>query len=161
MLKVRRPARTLLQLLNAREKVFRPQGIFPFRKRSRRQPVAFVWQERWRDFVFSDSWQARSAVLRQQSAKRTNENSPAIHRWVQTINREFSRRSGQQTLRGPTHTGWLSAARFTDSESNNPRQSQHSKCWAIFDRPLRGLGCQANGAGDFRFVGADSRSLLP
>jgi hypothetical protein len=28
MIKVRRPARTLLQLLNAREKVFRPQGIF-------------------------------------------------------------------------------------------------------------------------------------
>jgi hypothetical protein len=30
----------MLQLLNAREKVFRPQGIFLFRKRSRRQPVA-------------------------------------------------------------------------------------------------------------------------
>jgi hypothetical protein len=30
MIKVRRPARTILQLLNAREKVFRPQGIFLF-----------------------------------------------------------------------------------------------------------------------------------
>src|SRR5712692_2703206 len=63
MIKVRRPARTLLQLLNAREKVFRPQGIFPFRKRSRRQPVAFVWQERWRDFVFSDSWRLVASAV--------------------------------------------------------------------------------------------------
>jgi len=30
MIKVRRPARTIVQLLNAREKVFRPQGIFLF-----------------------------------------------------------------------------------------------------------------------------------
>src|SRR6266513_4852647 len=45
MIKVRRPARTLLQLLNAREKVFRPQGTFPFRKRSRRQPVAFAQEK--------------------------------------------------------------------------------------------------------------------
>src|SRR5437867_10428655 len=36
MIKVRRPARTLLQLLNAREKVFRPQGFFL----SGRGPVA-------------------------------------------------------------------------------------------------------------------------
>jgi len=45
MIKVRRPARTILQLVNAREKVFRPQGIFPFRKRSRRQPVAFAQEK--------------------------------------------------------------------------------------------------------------------
>src|SRR5437764_1641148 len=39
--KVRRPARTLQQLLNAREKVFRSQWEFLlFRKLSRRQPVA-------------------------------------------------------------------------------------------------------------------------
>jgi len=52
MIKVRRPARTILQLLNAREKVFRPQGVFLFQRRSRRQPVVFAWQERWRDFGF-------------------------------------------------------------------------------------------------------------
>jgi len=28
-------------------------GISLFRKRSRRQPVAFAWQKRWRDFEFS------------------------------------------------------------------------------------------------------------
>jgi hypothetical protein len=44
--KVRRPARTLLQLLNAREKVFRPQGFLFFRKRSRCQPVTLAWQKR-------------------------------------------------------------------------------------------------------------------
>ncbi len=39
--KARRPARTLLQLLNARAKVFRPPWELSFRKTSRRQPVAF------------------------------------------------------------------------------------------------------------------------
>ena len=51
--KARRPARTLLQLLNAREKVFRPQGIFF----SVKDPVAslspFARQRGRRDFVFS------------------------------------------------------------------------------------------------------------
>jgi hypothetical protein len=50
--KARRPARTLLQLLNAREKVFRPQG-FLF---SAKDPVASLSPSRgrrgWRDFVF-------------------------------------------------------------------------------------------------------------
>jgi len=33
------------QLLNAREKVFRPQWEFSFRNRSRRQPVAIARQK--------------------------------------------------------------------------------------------------------------------
>jgi hypothetical protein len=50
--KARRPARTLLQLLNAREKVFRPQGFLS----SGKDPVASLSPLRgrrgWRDFVF-------------------------------------------------------------------------------------------------------------
>jgi len=37
---------------NAREKVFRPHREFPFKKQSRRQPVVFARQMRWRDFDF-------------------------------------------------------------------------------------------------------------
>src|SRR5712692_9532749 len=44
MIKVRRPARTMLQLLNAREKVFRPQGIFL----SGKDPVASLSLSRGR-----------------------------------------------------------------------------------------------------------------
>ena len=41
-----------MQLLNAREKVFRPQGFLFFRKRSRRQPATFAWQRGRRVLYF-------------------------------------------------------------------------------------------------------------
>jgi len=66
MIKVRRPARTKLQLLNAREKVFRPQGIFL----SGKGPVASLSPLRGRRgggilyFQHHDTWLRERSSLR-------------------------------------------------------------------------------------------------
>src|SRR3954471_20375613 len=67
-----------------------------------------------------------------QSAQRTNENSPAIHRWGGDI--KFDLKSAKRTTENLNLT---SVARFTGFGINflaNPAL----KCWAIVKRPLRG-----------------------
>src|SRR5712692_2020168 len=59
MIKVRRPARTMLQLLNTREKVFRPQWEFFFPENVPSPACSLCAGERRRDFVFSASFGVR------------------------------------------------------------------------------------------------------
>ena len=69
------------------------------------------------------------------SAQRTNENSPAIYRWVRNQRFELSPRSGRQKSSEGAH----SVARFTGLWGLLMARFPALKCWAIFVRPLRGL----------------------
>jgi hypothetical protein len=91
-----------------------------------KDPVAslspFAWQKGRRDFVFSALEKKVCERSSQQSAPRTDDNSPAIHRWVSVIIKDRSPRSGRQTLHRSLS---VSVARFMGSESNIFPRSQH------------------------------------
>ena len=71
-----------------------------------------------------------------QSAKRTNENSPAIYRW------ESKTKVESQSAKRTTERWFnalVSVAPFTGFGSTFLPACPALKCWAIFTRPLRGL----------------------
>ena len=122
----------LLQFWTPAKRCSGRSGNSPFQERSRRQPVAFARQKRWRGFVF---WaKTPSQRIGPKSAKRTVGNSPAIYRRVQSAIKEVSPRSGPQKS-FPS----VAVARFTGSGSRALLSLEHWKCWAVFVRPLRGL----------------------
>ncbi len=76
-------------------------------------------------------------MKRVKSAKRTNENSPAIYRWDQVRVCVSSPRSGQQNLQD--RAAAFSSARFTGLGRLIMAGFPALKCWATLGRPLRGL----------------------
>jgi mannose-6-phosphate isomerase-like protein (cupin superfamily) len=87
------------------------------------------------------------------SAKRTNENSPAIYRWEYQQNLVASPRSGQQNLRLHQRLWIFSFARFTGSVFSFKTHFPALKCWAIVGRPLRGLCAFAAAISSITIVG--------
>ena|ERR1700686_2151153 len=73
------------------------------------------------------------------SAKQTNENSPAIYRWDRHTNSRHSSQRGRLKSSLGYQERTNSVARFTGSSVSTMAPYPALKCWAIFARPLRGL----------------------